>query len=162
MLCRMSDAPEDFAARITALERAVDWLQRDRAQLRQGPARAAPPPAEPVLRASPAPPVIEAPRVPLPSPRSPPARLDLETLIGRYGMLALATLLALAAVGTFVGWAVKHGLLGPVPRVVLGLAAAAGIGVFGVRLRRRERSFGDSLLGLSLAIVHVCAWQAGP
>jgi len=31
-----------------------------------------------------------------------------------------------------------------------------------VPLRRRERSFGDSLLGLSLAIVHVCAWQAGP
>ena len=29
-------------------------------------------------------------------------------------------------------------------------------------LRRRERSFGDSILGLSLAIVHVCAWAAGP
>jgi hypothetical protein len=162
MLCRMSDAPEDFAARIIALEKAVDWLQRDLAQLRQGPARAAPPPPEPVLRASPAPPVIEALRVPLPIPRSPPARLDLETLIGRYGMLALATLLALAAVGTFVGWAVKHGLLGPVPRVVLGLAAAAAMGAWGVWLRPRERSFGDSLLGLSLAITHVCAWAAGP
>src|SRR5213080_2014386 len=37
--------------------------------------------------------------------------LDLETLVGRYGMLGLATLLALAAIGTFVSWAVARGLL---------------------------------------------------
>jgi hypothetical protein len=87
---------------------------------------------------------------------------DLETLVGRYGMLALATLLGLAAAGTFVSWAIAHGLLGPVPRVLLGLVAAAAIGAFGVRLRVRERQFGNSLLGLSLAITHVCAWAAGP
>jgi hypothetical protein len=171
MLCRMSDAPGDFAARIIALEKAVDGLQRELAQLRKQPARAVPPtgpvprasPApQPALRASPGPSVIEALPVPPSMPRSRPGRLDLETLIGRYGMLALATLLALAAVGTFVGWAVAHGLLGPLPRVVLGLAAAAAIGAWGVWLRPRERSFGDSLLGLSLAITHVCAWAAGP
>src|SRR5258708_28283861 len=125
MLCRMSEAPEDFAARMIAMEKAVDWLQRDLAQLRQGPARAAPPPPEPVLRASPAPPVIEALRVPLPIPRSPPARLDLETLIGRYGMLAPATLLARAPVGTFGGWAVNPGRLCAGRRLVCGLRAAA-------------------------------------
>lgn len=156
---------DELRARLLALEKAVDWLQRDLAQLRAGLARSAPaqapPPAPP-----PAPrPVIEA--LPAAPQRPPPvpaksSRPDFETLVGRYGMLGLATLLALAAVGTFVGWAIAHGLLGPVPRVVLGLAAAAGIGVFGLRLRRRERSFGDSLLGLSLATVHVCAWQAGP
>ncbi|MGZ6123748.1 MAG: DUF2339 domain-containing protein, partial [Myxococcales bacterium] len=89
-------------------------------------------------------------------------RLDLETLVGRYGMLALATLLALAAAGTFVGWAISHGLLGPSVRVLLGLLAAAALAVWGLRLRRRERSFGDSILGLSLAVTHVCAWAAGP
>ena len=155
----MSEDREELRARLLALEKAVDGLQRDLLQLRAGFTRGAP------VQAPPAPqPVIEAEPAPQ---RPPPAavkprRLDLETLVGRYGMLALATLLALAAVGTFVGWAIAHGLLGPVPRVVLGLAAAAGIAVFGVRLRSRERSFGDSLLGLSLAIVHVCAWQAGP
>src|SRR5204862_2602627 len=85
-----------------------------------------------------------------------------ETLIGRYGMLGLATLLALAAIGTFVSWAVAHGLLGPTPRVALGLIAAAGIGAAGLKLRPRSRSFGDSLLALALAAVHVCAWSAGP
>ena len=88
--------------------------------------------------------------------------LDLETLVGRYGMLGLATLLALAAIGTFVGWAAAHGLLGPAARVVLGLIAAAGIAAAGLKLRRRSRSFSDSLLALALAAVHVCAWAAGP
>src|SRR5213075_2502730 len=73
-----------------------------------------------------------------------------------------ATLLALAAIGTFVSWAVAHGLLGPTPRVALGLIAAAGIGAAGLKLRPRSRSFGDSLLALALAAVHVCAWAAGP
>jgi hypothetical protein len=87
---------------------------------------------------------------------------DLETLVGRYGMLGLATLLALAAIGTFVSWAIAHGLLGPTTRVVLGLVAAAAIAAAGLKLRPRSRSFGDGLLALALAAVHVCAWAAGP
>ena len=77
-------------------------------------------------------------------------------------MLGIATLLALAAVGTFVGWAISHGLLGPAVRVAIGLAAAAALALWGLRLRRTERSFGASMLGLALAITHVCAWAAGP
>jgi hypothetical protein len=77
-------------------------------------------------------------------------------------MLGLATLLALAAIGTFVSWAVAHGLLGPATRVLLGLVAAAGIATAGLKLRPRSRSFSDSLLALALAAVHVCAWAAGP
>ncbi|MGZ6126547.1 MAG: DUF2339 domain-containing protein, partial [Myxococcales bacterium] len=150
-----------MVARITALEKAVDWLQRDLTDLRSQVGRGAPLPQAPARD-----PVVQAIPAPAPSPfvASTPARprLDLETLVGRYGMLALATLLALAAAGTFVGWAISHGLLGPSVRVGLGLLAAAGLAVWGIWLRRRERSFGDSILGLSLAIVHVCAWAAGP
>src|SRR5438270_14071260 len=155
----MSEDREELRARLLALEKAVDGLQRDLLQLRAGFTRGAP------VQAPPAPqPVIEAEPAPQ---RPPPAavkprRPDLETLIGRYGMLALATLLALAAVGTFVGWAIAHGWLGPAARVVLGLIAAAALAVWGLRLRKRERSFGDSILGLSLAATHVCAWAAGP
>jgi len=89
---------------------------------------------------------------------------ELERLVGSYGMLAIAVLAAVAAVGTFLSWAISHGFLtvGPSARVAIGLAFAAGIGVWGSRLRRRERSFGSSLLGLSLVIVHVCAYAAGP
>lgn len=91
-----------------------------------------------------------------------PRNVDVESLIGRYGTLVLATISALAAVGLFLGWAIEKGLLGPSQRIGLGLLAAAALAVGGMRLRRTERSFGASLLGLSLAIVHVCAWGAGP
>ena len=91
-----------------------------------------------------------------------PKRLDVESLIGRYGTLVLATVSALAAVGTFLGWAISQGLLGPTQRIGLGLLLAIGLAVAGMRLRRRERSFAASLLGLALAVVHVCAWGAGP
>ena len=156
----MTDPGEDLAARIVALEGTVALLQRDLGEVRQELAMQRPLEPAPPLRPTA---LVEA--VPAKAPRLEPIRPkgpDLEVLVGRYGMLALATLLALAAVGTFVGWAVSHGLLGPVPRVLLGLAAAAGLGAWGGWLRPRERSFGDSLLGLSLAIVHVCAWSAGP
>ncbi|HZX96216.1 MAG TPA: DUF2339 domain-containing protein, partial [Myxococcales bacterium] len=147
------DADRDvLILRIAALEKAVDGLQRDLAEMRAPSGRepSFPPPPAAVVEAEPA-----------PAPQRTP-RIDLETLVGRYGMLALATLLALAAAGTFVGWAISRGLFGPPVRVALGLVAAAALGVWGLRLRRRERSFGDSVLGLSLAVTHVCAWAAGP
>ncbi|MFN2567694.1 MAG: DUF2339 domain-containing protein, partial [Gemmatimonadaceae bacterium] len=87
---------------------------------------------------------------------------EVESLVGRYGMLAIATLTGLAAVGTFLGWAITYGLLGPSARVALGLAVAGALGAAGLRLRRRERSFGATLLGLSLATTQLCAWAAGP
>jgi hypothetical protein len=77
-------------------------------------------------------------------------------------MLGLATLTGLAAIGTFLGWAITQGLLGPPARVSLGLAVAGALGAAGLRLRRRERSFGATLLGLSLATTHLCGWAAGP
>jgi hypothetical protein len=88
----------------------------------------------------------------------------LERLVGTYGMLGISVLAAVAAVGTFLSWAIARGylILGPAARVIIGLAFAAGIGAWGMRLRRRERSFGSSLIGLALVIVHVCAYAAGP
>ena len=89
---------------------------------------------------------------------------DLERLVGSYGMLAIAVLAAVAAVGTFLSWAIGSGFItiGPAARVVIGLLAAGVVGIWGARLRRRERSFGSTLLGLALVIVHVCAYAAGP
>ena len=89
---------------------------------------------------------------------------NLEELVGSYGMLAIAVLAAVAAVGTFLSWAIGSGFItiGPAARVVIGLVVAAIVGVWGARLRRRERSFGSTLLGLALVIVHVCAYAAGP
>lgn len=122
----------------------------------------------------------DAPRVPpLParsnqSPSRGPRRIpisapalsgeDFERLLGRYGMLGIAVMAAVAAVGTFLSWAISHGYLslGPAARTLTGLVFAAGVGVWGFKLRRTERSFGSSLMGLSLVIVQVCAYAAGP
>lgn len=156
-----SEEQERLAAlerRLEALEAAVRLLAAKEAPT------AAPPPVHPPHSG---PPGMERPRS---DPYSAPellsalglSKVDLESLIGRYGTLVLATVSALAAVGTFLGWAIANGMLGPTQRIALGLIVAAALAVGGIRLRRRERSFGASLLGLSLAIMHVCAWGAGP
>jgi hypothetical protein len=145
---------EPLEARIAALEASLASLTAEVRALREegvAPKREAP---EPTRRARPAP-VRRGRRI---DPR------DIEGLLGRYGMLAIAVLAAVAAVGTFLSWAIAHGyiVLGPAARVLLGLAFAAGIATWGLRLRRTERSFGSSMLGLALVIAQVCAYAAGP
>jgi hypothetical protein len=162
---------EELEKRIKALEGLVGDLSRS---LPSPTAADAARSADAVRRlwsqqaAAPQPPaVVRTPPVSEPvreTPREPyrPPKRDWEALIGRYGTLALATVSGLTAVGTFIGWAISQGFLGPAQRVGLGLVTAAGLAVAGLRMRRKERSFGSTLLGLSLAVVHVCAWGAGP
>ena len=124
--------------RLAALEEAVRALARrdvESAAVRGGPAQPRHPPATVAPGGAP----ISLQNL-LPN-------VDIESLVGRYGTLVLATVSALAAVGTFLGWAIANGLLGPPQRIALGLIVAIGLGVAGLRLRRRERSFGASLLG---------------
>jgi uncharacterized membrane protein len=91
------------------------------------------------------------------------ADLDLEELVGRYGTIALATLALLAGMGTFLTWAIAHGLLGPVQRVVLGALGAATVAGIGWWLRARGTvRFGNTLLALALALFHLDLWAAGP
>ncbi len=169
----MSDADDDLRRRVGNLERVVAALRDEVARLAPpGAAGRVPPTPESARRppaAAPAPPPtppsslgagMERPRTPRPSSEERASRL--EHLVGRYGVLALATLTIIAAVGTFVSWAAMHGLLGPSTRVVLGLMLAAGLAAAGLRLRRREPSFGSALLALALVVVEVCAWAAGP
>src|SRR5262252_2280899 len=105
-----------------------------------------------------------------PPPRARPAsrgataeQLDLESLLGRYGMLGIAVLAAAAAVGTFLSWAISKGYLTlpPGARVIVALVFAAGIGAWGIRIRKRERPFGSSMVGLALVIVLICGYAAG-
>ncbi|HEU4641898.1 MAG TPA: DUF2339 domain-containing protein [Gemmatimonadaceae bacterium] len=125
------------------------------------------PPPVPESRApNPAPVAPRAPREPFPSPDSrvpSPAPLDLEALLGRYGTIALATLALLTGAGAFLTWAIAHGLLGPAQRVALGALGAAAVGWVGWRLRARGTvRFGNVLLALALALIHLDAWAAGP
>ncbi|HEY5220170.1 MAG TPA: DUF2339 domain-containing protein, partial [Gemmatimonadaceae bacterium] len=164
----MAAADEDLVRRVADLEAGTSALRAEVADLKarlhspsaanapvaSSPARESFPPPRPQSRTG------HAESYPSPAPIA--AAPDFESIVGRYGVLALATLTTLAAVGTFVDWAAAHGLLGPVTRVVLGLLLAVALAGTGLRLRRRERAFGSTLLGLALAVTHVCAWAAGP
>ena len=148
--------------RIDRLERSVTALSAEIAAIRATISA-----GEPGPFAKPQPAEVPArPRQPPPlrRPRLLAEGLDLERLLGRYGMLGIAVLAAAAAVGTFLSWAISRGYLtlSPAIRIIVGLLFAAGIAAWGFRLRGRERSFGSSLLGLSLVVVLVCAYAAGP
>jgi Predicted membrane protein (DUF2339) len=125
------------------------------------PLKAEPVIEEPAAQAAPPPPPPPQRQPNVARPQAPD--IDLEKLFGRYGTIAVASLAILMGVGTFLSWAIQHGLLGPTVRVVLGFVGAilvAGVGLW-VRDHRDVR-FGNVLLALSLAIVHVDSWAAGP
>lgn len=159
----MAETDDELRVRVADLEATLATLREDVARLTErfdantAPRRAPLPTPGPASGAAPTPATPAAPAAPTRDDGA-----DLESMVGRYGVLALATITTLAAVGTFVSWAAAHGLLGPTTRVVLGLLLAAGLAGGGLRLRRREPSFGSALLGLALAVIHVCAWAAGP
>ena len=154
------DRRGDLLSRISALERRLDEVREELGEVRRqvdaGPRETVFAPRPP--RAAPS--SVDRPLRGGPSPTKP--RVSLEVVVGRYGMLALAAVLVLAAAGMFLSWAAARGWLGPSVRVALGLAGAAGLSLWGIRVRPRHRPFGDALLGIALATAHVCAWAAGP
>ncbi|HEU4631049.1 MAG TPA: DUF2339 domain-containing protein [Gemmatimonadaceae bacterium] len=178
----MSDAtpptPDETAARLARLEATVAALAREVATLRTaaraGAAHTAAPPVAPSgtpVRhwSDPTPPMPPASRDVAPPDRPSRRRtfleagLDVETLVGRYGTMALAALTIILGVGAFLGWAIQRVRLGPGLRVALGALAAVGVAGLGLWLRERgTRRFGNVLLALALAITHVVAWGAGP
>ena len=141
---------------------------------------------EPAVAPAPSPRMEEVPRVfaaaepaappppPPPPPRPKPSSdpnlhlrqtpdVDFEKFFGRYGTIAVASLAILMGVGTFLSWAIEHGLLGPTVRVVLGFVGAGIVAAVGLWVReKRDVRFGNVLLALALAIVHVDSWAAGP
>ncbi len=92
-----------------------------------------------------------------------PTGMTFEDLVGRYGAMVLAALAIMSGVGIFLSWAIAQNLIGPTVRVIAGFAVAAALAALGWRIRSRDaRTFGNTLIGLALAVVHVVAWGAGP
>ena len=89
--------------------------------------------------------------------------VELESLVGRYGTLALAAVVILMAVGAVIKMAVEQGLLTPEVRVAAGLIVAALLAAAGLVFRRRgDVRYGGVLLAVSLAVIDLVAWGAGP
>ena len=163
-----------LAAELRALRADVERLGSSRHDAASTPDAPAPRIAHPAAAAasvSTTPAAAAAgPRRPAPAPAPAPASarrrpddLDVETLVGRYGAVAVAALTILMGVGAFVRWAIEHVRLGPEIRVLLGALGAVAVAAAGAWLRRRGHArFGSILLALALAITHVVAWGAGP
>ncbi|MHB1223979.1 MAG: DUF2339 domain-containing protein [Gemmatimonadaceae bacterium] len=137
-----------------------------------GGAARSPEPARPRPIAPPPPPAVSRPPIAGPAAGGAPGRrakvtgLDLETLVGRYGTLLLGALTIVLGVGAFLSWAIERVTIGPEARVALGALGALLMAALGLWLRRRDgagtRRFGNLVLALALAVVHVVAWSAGP
>ena len=182
------DSLEQQAARLAALEAQVARMGTELSALRHAALpdhrRASADTAAPM--AAPAPPLsppaerLGALRIPAVSPLQRAAeRLyaqagqgtggaaisgdEIESLVGRYATLAIAALLLLMAVGVLIRVAVARGMLTPEVRVALGALTALVVGGAGLHFRHRgEVRYGDVLLSISLAIVDLVAWGAGP
>ena len=163
-------------ARLERLERVIGRLAQELAEARRelatlqslsSVAVSAPaPPAMPAVAAvpaTPAVPVADGQAARSAAHRAVRADDGLENLIGRYGALVLAVLTIVMGAGALVSWAINNGLLGPWVRVALGTLLAIAIAGTGWWLRKRgSRGFGNVLIALSLAVIHVVAWGAGP
>ena len=83
--------------------------------------------------------------------------------MGRYGTLALGALALVMALGAWLSWAIENYRLSDTARVAAGALAALTVGGIGLWLRGRGAArYGNVLLGIALALVHVDAWGAGP
>lgn len=139
---------------VRSLVAEVERLRTDVAKLRGEPAPAAPP--KPLLT-EPEPPRTTA------RPSGAVSSAGLEQLVGRYGTLVVATLALLLGLGAFLQWAIARGMLGPEVRVAMGAVAAVVLAAVGLRIRSKGSvRYGNALLAIALAVVHLDAWGAGP
>lgn len=157
-----SDELERLERTLHRLDRELEGVRSALANMREQEAASASSPAA-------APPFVEpittTPRPHASATRAPAADSSnvIEHIIGRYGALSLAAITIITGAGALVSWALKQGLLTPSVRVMLGSLLAAALAGAGLALRARgNRQFGNTLLALALAVVHVVAWGAGP
>ncbi len=181
-MCPADDGPNgsrsddlSSAARLAALERQVTTLSAEVAALRDAvPMRSATqslpaPPASlrgpPRIATADLPPRIggQAWTRVRSSVHAAMRGVEIESLVGRYVTLLFAALVILMAVGALIKVAVINGLLTPGVRVGFGALAAGLVGATGVYFHRKgEVRYANVLLALSLAMVDLVAWGAGP
>ena len=156
MVGSLRSAQDDTIARVDALEKEVERLRGEVTLLRNAsrPAASAPPKVPSAGGSGFAERMMSSDTI---------TKEDLESLVGRYGTLALAALVILMAVGAVIKMAVQRGLLTPEVRIIAGGVAALALAGAGLFFRRRgEVRYGGVLLALSLAVTDLVAWGAGP
>ncbi len=118
-----------------------------------------PPPPAPIMPSAPPVPASDrpfaAPQPTEPAPRSLEDRLGAQV----FNFIGMAALIIGAS------WALKlafeHGLIGPMGRIVIGLAAGAGLILWSERFRRKDfRAFSYSLKAVGSGVLYLSLWAA--
>jgi len=174
------DSPQVIAAELAALTARVAQLEQIIAALQPGPAftnRAA---ADPSVHAEQAAPPFEAiasqpephpipPSLPQPvagsAPGSKPLRQQRRAAFEDRLGSQIFNLVGVIAIIVGTSWALKlaieHGMIGPVARVVLGLAMGAAAIVWSERFRRRNyAAFSYTLKAVGSGILYLVLWAA--
>lgn len=155
--------PQDpIERRLAALESAVEEIRDTLARM----ARVRPSDPVPRTPVTSTIPVQAAPKPTLDGLRAalPGRPRDLESWLGRNGLLVVGVLALVAALGFTLKYAFDQGWVSPAARVGAGLVAGVAIAAYGERLIRRGLSrFGAGLQGAGAAVVYLAAWgAAGP
>ena len=159
-----------FAIPVVALLLAIAALKRvDRLEQRL---KALEPVHKPAARAAPEqaipPPLAEQTRVepppaaPIPSAPPKPTTLALEQRIGARWATWVGVLSLIITVGLLLRWTFENNIIGPVGRVVLGLATGVALLLSGLALRSRRRLpfLAEGLSGGGLAILYLSLYAA--
>ena len=163
--------PEGMAAEISALSARVAGLERDldvlRRSLRSATAEprigsaetaTAPPPPPPVARALA--PGADVPRFSV-EPTPPRARASLENRLGSQIFNRIGVLALLIGVTWFLKLAIDNRWIGPVGRVLIGLAAGAGVIFWSERFRRQGfPAFSYSLKAIGTGVLYLSIWAS--
>ena len=138
----MSDMPPDLSTRLEDFARRLTALERELAELRQlaQSREAAPPPIPPPPLAPPAPvsPPPASPPPPARIPKREPApQFDWSVLIGAKALAWAGGAVTLLGIVFFFVLAVNRGWIGPVTRVLLGSMASVLVFSAGLYIKRR-------------------------
>ena len=150
--------PADLAARenrLDRLERQIADLSDRLAALEPHPARFAP--------AHPPPPPNLAPILSDPDPHSTPAaaRASLENRLGSQVFNRIGIIALLIGATWFLKLAVDNQWIGPTGRVLIGLAAGAGLVLWSERFRRKGfPAFSYSLKALGSGVLYLSLWAS--
>ena len=91
-------------------------------------------------------------------------RFDLETWVGRRGLLIIGIIALLATGALFLEYAIQHHWIPPLVRSLIAIAAGIGVAYWGHTLIQRDmRKYGGPVVGAGGGLIYLGIWAAaGP
>ncbi len=148
---RSVDESAELRDELRLLRERVEAIERRLAMPPQRSVEPVQPPPQPLSEPL-APPVVPPPR---------PRRPEFETRVGLTWINRIGVVTLLLGAGFFFKYAVENDWIGPVARILLGIAAGLGALAAGDQLHRRNQSlFAQGISGLGIALLYLSVYAA--